>query len=112
MEVERWKFKNIDQFEYLAGAVVKKAYRYSDHVRNLNAKERAFSHYSGGVPCCAHCGITDLRVLQLHHTGGDGYGKAHREKHKGALSYTKLEKEGYPDGIISLCANCHIIAHL
>lgn len=75
----------------------------------LNIKERVFSYYSGGAPCCAYCGISDLRVLELHHTNYDG--KSHRENHGGTLSYTDIECEGYPDGLRSLCANCHRVEH-
>ena len=77
--------------------------------RGRNAKERAFDHYCNGLPCCAHCGITDIRVLCLHHINGDG--KERRKKYGGTLSYTKLENEGYPVGLLALCANCHLIIH-
>jgi len=83
--------------------------RYTATRRNKTAKERAFIHYCNGPPCCAHCGNTDIRVLELHHTNFDG--KEHRERHGGNLSYSKLEKEGYPTGLLSLCSNCHIIVH-
>lgn len=66
------------------------------------AKEAVIHHYGA---CCAECGIADMRVLELHHINGDG-------KHKRATSsYGRIVKDGFPDDLQLLCANCHKIAH-
>jgi hypothetical protein len=51
---------------------------------------RLMTQLSGGEPCCAHCGNTDKRVLQIHHI--DGRKNPSNER-------------------IVLCANCHVIIH-
>lgn len=76
--------------------------------RRRDAKVKAFEHYCNGEPCCVHCGNTDLRVLCLHHI--DGGGNEHRKQY-GNNFYNGLERDGYPEGLIALCANCHLIIH-
>jgi hypothetical protein len=74
--------------------------------KNAALKQRVFNHY--GLRC-SRCGFDDLRCLHLHHTNGDG--KRHRFGYGSTYSYMRIEKEGYPDRIITLCANCHAIEH-
>ncbi len=77
--------------------------------RNIKLKTRVINHYGGR---CATCGITDIRVLELHHKNHDG--KEHRAHLRTSTSttfYRALEKDNYPKwpGLIVLCANCHAI---
>jgi hypothetical protein len=85
--------------------------------RNKELKERVFAHYCNGAPgaiACSHCGFSDIRALQLHHINGDGaqdrkrLNLAHTQS---TMFYRRVEKEGYPDGLAVLCANCHILSH-
>ena len=57
---------------------------------------------------CVKCGLTDPRILQIHHKNGDGY----KEKHLGPstiqlaiLTGRKNRKE-----VELLCANCNLLA--
>jgi hypothetical protein len=61
---------------------------------------------------CRDCGVDDVRVLDLHHSNGDG--SKHREQFDNGLGFQRfLKSQGYPQdlGLIVLCANCHRIAH-
>jgi hypothetical protein len=76
--------------------------------RNRELKARVFAHYSNGHTQCSRCGFADIRTLQLHHINGDG------KKQRDGLTvsmYRQLEKDGYPDGLEVLCANCRFIEH-
>ena len=57
---------------------------------------------------CAHCGIQDWRVIQLHHEGDDKDFSV-SEGLKRGLSYDRVMEEA--DKCIPLCANCHQILH-
>lgn len=73
-------------------------------------KLKTLTHYSTcEYPLCAHCGETDIRVLQLDHIAGGG-AKHRRQinKRAGWSYYLWIEKEGYPEGFQVLCANCNI----
>jgi hypothetical protein len=91
-----------EKYEYVVGAVIKKKIKHK-----IDYKTRAIEHYTGGSMCCAHCGIGDIRVLDLHHLNYDG--KTHR---KGSNIYRQVVQEGFPEGMRVLCANCHRIEHL
>jgi len=59
-------------------------------------------------PVCAHCGETDIKVLQIDHIKGNG--KEERKKFKvsaGHNFYKRLKKVGFPEGYQVLCANCN-----
>jgi len=66
------------------------------------------SYYSKGTLVCAHCGETDLRVLQIDHI--DGNGNEHRRTigGSGKVFYRWLKQQEYPKGYQVLCANCNI----
>lgn len=58
--------------------------------------------------CCACCGIDHLPYLQLDHK--DGGGNAHRRettKGGGARFMGWAKRNGFPDTLQVLCANCH-----
>jgi len=72
-------------------------------------KQEVFSHYSKGIPVCAHCGETELVVLCLDHINNDG--NAQRKNtgvHGGYDFYRRLKREGYPEGYQVLCFNCNM----
>ncbi len=62
--------------------------------------------------CCKRCGITDIRVIQFHHTAGDG--KEDRKGPAGRSYIRRLLKRlsDDPEAIVAVCANCHIIMEL
>lgn len=51
---------------------------------------------------CKHCGITDRRVLELHHINGRKENKDYRKQTYSKRFWKELE---------ILCANCHKIKH-
>ncbi len=67
-------------------------------------KLQVFTHYSGGEPRCAHCGIVDVDVLTLDHINGNGH--QHR-KSIGGHPYRWIINNDYPDGFQVLCFNCN-----
>lgn len=72
----------------------------------LKYKEQAFAHYG---TACVTCGESDLSLLTLHHVHGDG--REHRRRIgmlPGDNFYLLLRKFGYPDGLQTLCKNCHL----
>jgi len=82
-------------------------WNYRDRV-----KRDTFTHYAGGVPTCACCGIVDIDVLVLDHVNDDG--AEHRRSfntdgtRRGGLNiYEKLKKAGFPEGLQVLCHNCN-----
>lgn len=61
---------------------------------------------------CADCGITDVRVLEFHHTNHDGY-LVKRKNGGGSGRFARqISRSGARiDGIDMICANCHRIRH-
>ena len=72
----------------------------------INLKYITFAHYGGGRAACIHCGFSDLRALTLDHIVPIGQQK---RRITGVLFYRKLEREGFPEGYQTLCANCQMI---
>ena len=75
----------------------------------MERKKRVIQKYGGR---CVVCGIDDPRVLQFHHTNGNG--KDHRAELKkdNTTLYAVLDKEPLlRSDIHILCANCHAIQH-
>lgn len=82
--------------------------------RRKQAKEEIIT-FLGGF--CSDCGITDTRVLHVHHILGDGF-KDRRvvggNKNLDVVAYYKtlLERAKTEAGALKLlCANCHLISH-
>ena len=70
-------------------------------------------HYSEGEVKCLKCGESDIDVLCLDHINDDG--AEHRKKlgisgrgSAGTSTYEALKREGYPEGLQVLCANCNL----
>lgn len=82
--------------------------------RETKRKLDVFSHYSNGELKCVHCGINDIRVLQLDHINAGG---TNHRKHlrtlgiplAGSHFYKWLQLNKYPEGYQVLCANCNWI---
>lgn len=79
-------------------------------IKDRKRKQRieVLTHYSGGTPKCACCGVPELEFLAIDHVGGGG--NAHRKaigRNSGAAFYDWLRKEGYPTGYQVLCHNCN-----
>jgi hypothetical protein len=72
-------------------------------------RQDVFEHYGMS---CACCGEANMTFLTLHHT--NGHGDEHRRslfngRSVGGFSfYAKLRKLGYPEGLQTLCWNCHM----
>ena len=73
-----------------------------------NIKLERLKQEMGGT--CLTCGITDSRVLQLHHTdarvnsGQPGWDVVRD------WSYDRL-RANYTENCVLVCANCHLIYH-
>jgi hypothetical protein len=77
-------------------------------------KNLAFKAYSENeIIKCKACGISEIEVLQLHHTDGGGSKQIREIKAVGNSSkfYQWLFDNDYPEGLEVLCANCHILKH-
>ena len=75
-----------------------------------NARQRAEVIYRLGGRC-NQCGITDIRVLEVHHVNHDGYKE--REKHRGESAGKQLTSvRRTPEHFELLCSNCHKIKTL
>ena len=85
---------------------------YLEHKQESRERRQRFklevlSHYSGVIPCCARCGITDLDVLCLDHKNNGGH--QHRQQiGGGGKFYTWIKANNFPDGFQVLCANCNM----
>jgi predicted HNH restriction endonuclease len=51
---------------------------------------------------CAHCGIDEIKVLQLHHINGREVGESKKYWRVPDLDISKFKL---------LCANCHTLEH-
>ena len=60
---------------------------------------------------CRRCGITDIRILQIHHKNGGGNQERRKYDKDGKTNDYRYLKQlgGKLDIIELLCANCHII---
>ena len=77
--------------------------------RHKELKKRIIKKYRGK---CTACGNGDPRVLQFHHTNGDGKNHRTELKEDNTTLYTFLDKQPLPvSDILILCANCHAIEH-
>ena len=74
-----------------------------------NLKLRVLKHY-GMV--CAECGFDDPRALQIDHINDNGAEERMAlggQKFSGSKFYEWLEKQGFPEGYQTLCANHNAI---
>ena len=70
----------------------------------LKTKLEVIEHYGGK---CACCGEDELSFLTLDHINGGG--SKHRKSVGGGKDfYVAMKRQGYPDGLQVLCANCHL----
>ena len=59
---------------------------------------------------CLFCGEDRPETLVFHHVNGGG--AEHRKKAGGSAGFQKwLIENNFPDDIVLLCANCHLILH-
>lgn len=66
-------------------------------------REAVLQHYSGGAMACACCGESHEEFLQVDHVNGGG----RKDRLNGDL-YSRLRREGFPEGFQILCANCNL----
>ena len=71
-------------------------------------KHEVLSHYSGGEPKCACCGLSgSVHFLTLDHINDDG--KEDRKIHGlGAAFYAKMKRLDYPNHLQVLCWSCNL----
>ncbi len=72
-------------------------------------KLEVLSHYSGGNPRCACCGVDHIEFLTLDHVNDDG--KEDRKiRGLGVYFYARLKRAGYPTDppLVVACFNCNI----
>ena len=87
-------------------------YNASKYIYREKLKLEVLTHYSDLYePCCHHCAEMDIDVLVLDHINDDG--AEERRNAKGTRSggcnhYERYRKEGYPEGLQVLCANCNL----
>lgn len=82
----------------------KKKYTLEERERSLRYKKAAFALLGNK---CAHCGITDFRVLQFDHINGGGVKELRNSSHSTDLRYRRVLEN--PERFQLLCANCNMI---
>lgn len=117
---EKWcnkckEFKPLGAFP-ISGGSKERRHAYCKECRNKSAKETKktnreanrlilLEHYGNK---CERCGFDDVRALCIHHPNG------RTEEEKGLDAYRTARyyiKNGFPDGLVVLCHNCHVITH-
>lgn len=80
-----------------------------DRNYRIMLKQEVLSHYSGGIPTCAMCGITNIDLLTIDHI--DGGGTKHRKETGGGgqATYRWLKRNNYPNGYRVLCFGCNVV---
>lgn len=85
------------------------AYHARQHRQQMRKARREVIAVLGGV--CKDCEIADERVLQIHHTNGNG-SKIRKRGYTAAYYRNMLvELAEDPNCLALLCANCHAIRH-
>ncbi len=80
--------------------------------RGTERKIAVLSYYSGGVPICARCGITDVDVLCIDHINGNGCRHRRAIGSQGRHFFRWLNANDYPSGYQVLCFNCNAKKYL
>jgi len=76
---------------------------YQKHLRDTY-REKAIE----ALGCkCAHCGMTDIRILEIDHKNGDG--NLDRKKSRNSIAYYKAIIEDAGQRFQLLCPNCHAL---
>lgn len=106
--IKRQQYKKINHHIW-AQTHKKDLFLYRQKIKN-----EVFSYYSKKIPCCAKCGISDIRVLSLDHIDGGGCKmRKSLDNHGGGgfNFYIWLRKNNYPKNINLqvLCMNCQFI---
>lgn len=73
----------------------------------MRAKAKAEMFAAVGGPVCVHCGLADIRVLQIDHVNGNGRADRARFPKDGIKFYQWVAQA--PIGYQILCANCNWI---
>jgi len=77
--------------------------------RYYQYKLKIIEHYSNGKNCCARCGLSDIRVLDIDHINNNG---ANERKVSGNNLVHKIFLNNFPEGYQILCRNCNWIKEL
>lgn len=99
----KWRQEHPDKWSAITG-------KYNKKIRK-KTKNECLKYISGGVVCCARCGFTDIRALQIDHIHGGGSKENKKfhttyDFHKYILSLSEnVVKNKYQ----ILCANCNWI---
>lgn len=75
---------------------------------NSKVKCTVLTHYGKGVCACVRCGFSDIRALSIDHIDGVN-SKTPRSSKSGVTFYRRLRREGFPEGLQTLCMNCQFI---
>ena len=86
--------------------------KVSGAVHRMALKTEVLTHYGKDktLRCCwTYCGVTDVDMLSIDHVNNDGKhrGVPDKERYKtaGWPLYSRLKREGYPEGFQTLCHN-------
>jgi hypothetical protein len=72
----------------------------------MSLKRETLTHYGNGECACVVCGFNDVRALTLDHIKAIGRDK---RRATGVSFYRKLQRDAYPEGYQTLCANHQMI---
>lgn len=92
-------------------------YNASKYIYRERTKAEIIKHYSNGDMCCAFCGFNNIDGLCLDHINNNG--AEHRKSagiagrnSAGTNTYEAVKRDGLPDGLQVLCANCNLIKEM
>jgi len=90
-----------------------KSHREKSNIASKKSQQKTrlkvIKHYSQGKMCCACCGESIIRFLNIDHIDNDGYKyKFKGEAHSSHRLWYFLIKHNFPDGYQVLCFNCNL----
>jgi hypothetical protein len=77
-------------------------------VSNQKVRVDVLTHYGNGQCVCVKCGYDDMRALTIDHINGNGKEERKKTRNKGVNFYGWLQRNCYPEGYQTLCANCQL----
>lgn len=80
--------------------------RKSGRDSRFKLRQKAVNSIGG---CCAKCGFSDIRALQIDHINGDGFVERRNRKQNQWIFYKNIIKFGSQGKYQVLCANCNWI---
>jgi len=113
-QCRKWYYKNREiistrkklYYQKNREQILRDLQRLASHLKwRQKLKRETLTHYGNGKLACVRCDNTDMRVLTLDHINGGGC----KDRKSKPDFYSRLRKQGYPEGYQTLCMNCQFI---